>query len=470
MNIGLFTDTYFPQINGVGTSVHTLADALEKRGHHVYIFTPSDPRADTHENSRIIRMPSMPFLLLKNFRFGMVYSPHVMNKIINHLHLDIVHTQTEFPLGMFGKFLSTAYRIPMVHTYHTMYEDYVHYIAHGILVTPSMAKEFSKLFCNSAKAVIAPTEKAKTSLTEYGVKKPIYIIPTGIDTAIFDQSKFSKEEILNLRKSFGLASDTPVILYLGRIAKEKSIDVILKAMPALLDRLPNAKLLLVGDGPEREILERITSDLNIKESVIFAGARPWTEIGIYYQLGTVFVSASVSETQGLTFAEAMAGGIPVVAKKDQSIEALVEDNKTGLLFEQDEDLSQKLYELLSDKELRQRLSESSLEKMKDLSVEKFADSVEALYQKILSQNPRTPRFSPVSISVRAVKRIGKIPKKIVKRRVIFSSIPSSSFTSHHKKLFEKLTFFSILSIHEEPEQNKEEKTDTHQNESREEQQ
>ncbi len=465
MNIGLFTDTYFPQINGVGTSVHTLADALEKKGHNVYIFTPSDPRADQNENARIIRMPSMPFLLLKNFRVGMVYSPHVMNKIIHQLHLDIIHTQTEFPLGMFGKFLSTAYRIPMVHTYHTMYEDYVHYIAHGILVTSSMAKEFSKLFCNSAKAVIAPTEKAKDYLEEYGVTKPIHIIPTGIDTSLFDKSNFSEEEILNLQKSFGLEPDTPVILSLGRIAKEKSIDVILKAMPALFDRLPHAKLLIVGDGPEREHLEQMASDLHIEENVIFAGARPWTEIGKYYQLGTVFVSASVSETQGLTFAEAMASGIPVVAKRDQSIEALVQDQKTGLLFEQDEQLSEKLYELLSDKALRQRLAQSSMEMMKELSVKKFADSVEALYQEILSANPEIPRFSPISISVRAVKRIGRIPKKMVKKGLLFTNISTSHFSGFNKKILERLPLFPSDSPHEEPTQNQATEPDTEKNES-----
>lgn len=417
MNIGLFTDTYFPQINGVGTSVHTLANGLEQRGHTVYIFTPADPKADKTENPRILRMPSVPFLMLKNFRVGTLYSPLTLNKI-NHLKLDIVHTQTEFPLGMFGKFLSITHHIPMIHTYHTMYEDYVHYIAHGKLITPAMAKEFSRLFCNTAQAVIAPTQKAKNFLEDCGVSKPIRIIPTGIDTSRFSKSNFSEQETLALKKSLGLDANTPVILSLGRIAKEKSIDVIIKALPSLLKKLPETKMLVVGDGPERENLESLARELQISENVLFIGSRPWNEIGKYYQLGTVFVSASLSETQGLTFAEAMAGGIPVIAKKDECIESLVEDGVTGILFENDEELPEKLYTLLTDQSLQHKLSEMSLQKMDSLSVEQFITAVETMYYQILEgslgqfERKRFPSL-PYSLHVQATKLIGDFPKKIV---------------------------------------------------------
>ncbi len=418
MNIGLFTDTYFPQLNGVATSVHTLADALKQRGHNVYIFTPSDPRAEKNEDISILRMPSIPFLMLKNYRIGMLYTPITLNKI-NHLKLDIVHTQTEFPLGMFGKFLSITQQIPMIHTYHTMYQDYVHYIAHGKLITPSMAKEFSKVFCNTAQAVIAPTQKAKDFLEECGVTKPMRIIPTGIDTSRFSKSNFSHDEILSLRKSLGLDEDTPTILSLGRVAKEKSIDVILKGLPALLKKLPQTKMVIVGDGPERENLEILAKNLGISQNVIFAGARPWEEIGKYYQIGTVFVSASLSETQGLTFAEAMAGGIPVVAKKDASIEAIVKHNVTGLLFEEDEQIADALYTVLTDASLRQRLSDTSLEVMEQLSVENFVNNVEKLYYEVLEGALFQPKKSvlpslPIALGVKTVKKIGSVPHKIVR--------------------------------------------------------
>lgn len=420
MNIGLFTDTYFPQINGVATSVHTLAGALRARGHNVYIFTPKDPNTTAEQSDEnVIAMPSLPFMLLRNYRVGLIYSPRAFNQI-SHLHLDIVHTQTEFPLGIFGKLLSTVKKIPMVHTYHTMYEDYVHYIAKGYIVTPAMAKEFSKLFCNSATAVVAPTEKAKHFLEEYGVTKPIEIIPTGIDTSLFAKKNFLEQDTIALKQSLGLEKDTPVILSLGRVAKEKSIDVILRALPKLFQKMPQARMVIVGDGPERENLEHLAKELDIAHKVLFIGAKPWTEIGKYYQIGTVFCSASVSETQGLTFAEAMAGGIPVVAKRDESIENIIENNKTGLLFETEEDLTEKLYMLLNTPALQKRLSNASIAKMELLSVEAFAEHMEQLYENTIAvyhSDTAQEHFvkRPLSVGVKTVKSISRLPKKIVKK-------------------------------------------------------
>ncbi|MEY8320457.1 glycosyltransferase family 4 protein [Lachnospiraceae bacterium 46-61] len=420
MNIGLFTDTYFPQINGVATSVHTLAGALRARGHNVYIFTPKDPNITAEQSSEnVIAMPSLPFMLLRNYRVGLIYSPRAFNQI-SHLHLDIVHTQTEFPLGIFGKLLSTVKKIPMVHTYHTMYEDYVHYIAKGYIVTPAMAKEFSKLFCNSATAVVAPTEKAKHFLEEYGVIKPIEIIPTGIDTSLFSKKNFSEQDTIALKQSLGLEKDTPVILSLGRVAKEKSIDVILRALPKLFQKMPQARMVIVGDGPERENLEHLAKELDIAHKVLFIGAKPWAEIGKYYQIGTVFCSASVSETQGLTFAEAMAGGIPVIAKRDESIENIIENNKTGLLFETEEDLTEKLYMLLNTPALQKRLSNASITKMELLSVSAFAEHMEQLYENTIDvyhSDTTQEHFAkrPLSVGVKTVKSISRLPKQIVKK-------------------------------------------------------
>lgn len=436
MNVALFTDTYFPQINGVGTSVHTLATELEKLGHNVYIFTPSDPKADKNENN-VIRMPSMPFLLLRNFRVGIAYPPLALKKIAG-LKLDIVHTQTEFSLGIFGKVLSKAFHIPMIHTYHTMYEDYVHYIVNGALVTPAMAKEFSKLFCNSANAVVAPTEKVKHILLEYGVKKPIHIIPTGIDIKLFRKSNYTPEEILELKKEIGLEPSNPVVLFVGRIAKEKSIDVIINAMPKLLEQLPQAKLVIVGDGPKKNELEKLADTLQISENVLFLGAKPWKEIGKYYQLGDVFVSASITETQGLTFAEAMASGVTVVAKKDESLEGIVQDEQTGILFEEDEELAQKLYDILTDTQKRNRLSEASLQIIESLSVEAFAKNVESLYQDVLNCpekynfHARNP-YSPFMLGKKAVKELRGISNNIVKKGKYVVNTPKRIITIFHNE-------------------------------------
>lgn len=382
VNIGLFTDTYFPQINGVGTSTYTLAKELRKLGHNVYIFTPSDPKNTDENEEDVIRMPSMPCIFIHQYRFGVVYSPKELKKI-SKLHLDIIHTQTEFSLGMFGKTLSKAFGIPMVHTYHTMYEDYVHYIVNGAFITKSMAHVFSRIFCNFARECIAPTAKVKDSLLQYGVTKPIHIIPTGINIDKFRKANYPLAETIKLRSTFGLNENHKVILVLGRIAKEKSIDVIVSAMPEVFQKEPNARLLIVGDGPGRESLETQVNSLGVTDKVIFAGAKPWDEIGKYYQLGDVFVSASVSETQGLTFVEAMAAGLPIVAKKDECIEGVIEDGKTGIIFETDDTLAGKILGILQDEEKRIYLAKNGVVFSENLSAEAFGNSIENVYKNVL---------------------------------------------------------------------------------------
>ena len=418
MKIGIFSDTYFPQLNGVATSIRTLATALEARGHNVYIFTPSDPRCyEGYDTLHVHRLPSIPVRFVRDYRAGYVFSPFLAKKIID-LDLDIIHTQTEFCLGALGRFISTTQGIPLIHTYHTMYEDYVHYIGGGHIISKEMARDFSGIYCNSATAVIAPTRKTEQLLKSYGVTKPISVIPTGINTSNFRKDKFSPEEILELRATLGLEADTPVIISIGRIAKEKSIDVVIAALPKLIEKLPDLKMVIVGEGNEIENLGKFAESIGVGDHVMFTGGKPWDEIGKYYQLGNVFCSASVSETQGLTFAEAMAAGVPVVAKKDECIENIITDNATGMLFESDEELPDLLYRVLTDKHLSARLSRASVEAMEALSVEAFADSVENLYQDILNSGDRPRKIAvpalPLVMGVKAVKGITKIPRRLVR--------------------------------------------------------
>ena len=419
MNIGIFSDTYFPQLNGVATSIRTLATALTERGHNVYIFTPSDPRCSKdYDDLNVYRVPSVPVRFVRDYRAGYAFSPHLLKEIIA-LDLDIIHTQTEFCLGMWGRFVSATQGIPLVHTYHTMYEDYVHYIGGGHIISKEMARDFSSVYCNAAMGVIAPTRKTEQLLKSYGVTKPISIIPTGINTSNFRKDKFSPAEILELRTSLGLDADTPVIVSIGRIAKEKSIDVVISALPKLIEKLPDLKMVIVGEGNEVENLGDFAESLGVSNHIIFTGGKPWTEIGKYYQLGNVFCSASVSETQGLTFAEAMAAGVPVVAKKDECIENIIDDGITGMLFEADEDLSDLLYRVLTDADLSARLSAASLQAMESLSVEAFADSVEHLYQNILDNSEPLKKVAapalPLLLGAKAIKGITKLPHKLALR-------------------------------------------------------
>lgn len=381
MNIGIFTDTYYPQINGVVTSTRMLEKELNRLGHRVYIFTTTDPQA-RNAAPRVFRLPSMPLVFLKTHRVALFYPPKLILRV-KQFKLDIVHTQSEFPLGIFGKLVSEIYRIPMVHTYHTMYEDYVHYIANGHLITPKMAQQFSRVFCNRARAVIAPVDKTHQYLKEIGVIRPIHIIPTGLDFAPFQPDRFTQAELAPLRYELGLKPEDRVVVTVGRVAKEKSIDVLVDMMPRLLTRVPHVKLLIVGDGPMREPLTAQARALGIADSVIFTGFKPWDDVPKYYRLGDVFATASTSETQGLSYIEAMASHVPVAVKKDPSFEMLIRHGETGFLFDRNEDAADTVAYVLTHPEAARCAVERGYEAIQPFSSATFAKNLENVYKDLL---------------------------------------------------------------------------------------
>jgi 1,2-diacylglycerol 3-alpha-glucosyltransferase len=376
MNIGIFTDTYFTPINGVITSIKILADQLRKRGHKVFIFTAANPYYK-EPSPNIFRLPSMPFIFFPAYRVVLFYPPKLILNI-KKFDLDIIHTQTEFSVGMFGKLVSEFLKIPMIHTYHTMYEDYTHYIARGYLIKPKFAKKFSKIFCNYAQIVIAPTGKTKNSLISYGVSKPIKIIPTGINLEKFSAS-ISHEKIIYIKKKLNINKNDFVLLFVGRIAKEKSIDVIINQMPKILEKIADIKLLIVGSGLYLENLKKIVNELKISRAVIFTGEISWQEINLYYKLANAFITASTSETQGLTYIEAIASGIPVIAKEDACINKIIINKKTGYVFKSEEEILKIILEIKNNVLLNNDIIKAAKDAIKDLSDEKFGLNLEKIY-------------------------------------------------------------------------------------------
>ncbi len=384
MNIGLFTDTYYPEINGVANSVYTLKKELENQGHNVYVFTTTTPGAPKHEYN-VFRVHSMPFVFMKDRRVGMVYQ-RKLAAIIRKLNLDIIHTNTEFSLRLFALIMAKELHIPLVHTYHTIYEDYTHYFA-PIAILNNRAKAFARFYtrkcCNFVEEVIVPTEKVEDLLTSYRVFRNINVIPTGIDLKKFYKGNFTDDQIKQVRKRFHITTDQKVILYLGRVSPEKNIGELLKAMPKYAKMHGDVRFVVVGGGPDLENLKKLSRELKLQDTVIFAGEQPWDDIALYYQLGDVFVSASQSETQGLTYFEAMAAGLPVVAKKDPCLNEILKDGYNGYAFETQEEFLEGLDKVLYGTEGISYGHNSEL-MMKPYSTEEFAKSVERVYQKVIS--------------------------------------------------------------------------------------
>ncbi|MGX6969681.1 glycosyltransferase family 4 protein [Vagococcus bubulae] len=374
MKIGFFTDTYFPQVSGVSTSIRTLKQELEKLGHDVYIFTTTDPDAKEVE-PRIIRMPSIPFISFKDRRVvirGMLYAYHIAKEI----DLDIVHTHTEFGVGILGKQTAKALNVPVVHTYHTMYEDYLHYIAKGKVLKPVHVKQLSKLYTNHMSGIICPSQRVVSKLQEYGIERPMSVIPTGINVSQF--KPVEEELIKNVRQTYQIDDEACLLLSVSRISYEKNIQTVLNGMPDVVREIPNVQLLIVGDGPFKAKLEKQVEELGLLDYVTFAGEIPNKDIAPFYQAADYFVSASDSETQGLTYTEAMAAKTKVVAKGNDYLDSLFDDETLGITYVENEDFAQALIEYVKkDLSTKKTILE---DKLYDISSEAFGKRVEEFYQ------------------------------------------------------------------------------------------
>lgn len=416
MKIGIFTDVYCPDINGVVTSIRMLESEMKKRGHEVYIFSPS--KHEPAENEQLYMLKSMPLIVAKefNFRVATFYS-RTIAKEIKDLNLDIIHTQSEFSLGLFGKILSRKYKIPFIHTYHTMWEDYMHYVnpikgGRGIY-SKRFARTLSKNFMRKAECIITPSNKTRKYL-KYKCKiknKPIYAVPTGIDISPFNPDNFSKEEKLALREKYGIKENEKIVLFLGRIGEEKSIDKIISCMPELFKNVPNTKFVIVGDGPAKESLIQQVKELNIEDKVIFTGSVPWENVPLYYSIGDVFVNASLTETQGLTFIEAMASKLPVVARYAPNIAEFIHTNENGILVKNDKDFTKAIESVLTNHALKEKLIKNGLITANQNSSEVFGDRLVEIYNHVIEnykyKNSTTNKLAKVRFFRRSLFRLNK---------------------------------------------------------------
>lgn len=388
MRIGLFTDTYPPFINGVSTSVLMLKQGLEKLGHEVYVVTVNDESFSYKEEDGVLKIPSFPIGLM-NFRQSGIY-PLKALKIIKMWKLDIIHSHTEFSIGTFARLISKQLNIPLVHTYHTMYEEYIYYITKGYFDSASKKLvEYLTLFlCDKTiDELIVPTEKAKELFKDkYKVKRDVYVIPSGIDTTRFYKENIDKNEIINLKKDLGLKKTDFIVLYVGRIAKEKSIDFLINNFNSVLKQIPKAKMIIVGDGPDIKDLIDLAKKEGLENKIIFAGKAPWTDVPKYYSLCDVFVTASKTETQGLTVMEAMGASKPVVAIRDESFELMITDKKDGLFFDDEKSYVDMIYEVYKNKKLRDEISFNARLTADKYSPYNYAKNVLKVYEKVISKD------------------------------------------------------------------------------------
>jgi 1,2-diacylglycerol 3-alpha-glucosyltransferase len=294
---------------------------------------------------------------------------------------DVIHSQCEFSSFLFARHIAKKTGAPIVHTYHTIYEDY-QYMFIKRKIGKKIVKLYSRKLLNNTQAVIAPTEKVKNLLKQYGVHQEIYTIPTGIDTKNFSW-EMSEEEKKQYKQELGIPLEKKILLFVGRLAQEKNIQELLRYYKKL--NREDVTLLLVGDGPYRQEIEKEVEELELTDRVYFTGMVPKQQVASYYHLGDIFVCSSNTETQGLTYAEALASGLPCVCRKDECLTGIIVDGYNGYQYEDEQDFCEKISLILDNpKEIRLMALRARFSSRK-LSKQRFSEEIEKVYEEKLQE-------------------------------------------------------------------------------------
>ena len=394
MRIGIFTDSYPPFINGVSTSIVMLQKALEKQGHQVYVVTvnPKDMNYKFENDGKIIRIPGIP-IGIYDYRLTSIYPFRVIKEIAKW-NLDVIHSHTEFGVGTFARLIAKEFHIPLVHTYHTMYEDYIETITHGYFDKSSkkIVEYITKFYCDkTCNELIVPTKKTYDLFkNKYKYNREVYIIPTGIETERFYKENFKKQELNNLKKKLGFTETDFIMLYIGRIGKEKNIEMVIEIAKSLIKKHKDVKLLLVGDGPDLDYLKKLVSKYKIEKNVVFAGKVPYEETPKYYNISSIFITASHFETQGLTVIEAMSASVPTICIEDESFSDVVY-GLNGYLFANKKEALNQIEGLIKDSKLLNHLGKGARKTAEMHSSKYYAEKVMYVYKKAIEKQKPSKR-------------------------------------------------------------------------------
>lgn len=387
MRIGIFTDSFKPYTSGVVTSICTFRDELIKLGHEIYIFAPSYPNYP-EEEMNVFRYYSLPSPTNKDYTLAVPVYPG-MNRLLRKLDLDIIHVHSPGTLGRVGMHYARRNKIPLVFTYHTLYDQYIHYVPIPKELAKEMTVKYSTNFCNHCDRVIVPSREVEEILQGQQIKTPISVIPTGVPLEKFNGSKNNW-----LREHYHIPDDNKILLFVGRLTKEKNLEFLINAFTMVKKTMPNTSLVIIAQGPLEDELKSLATKkgLSLKNDIIFTGALPFDTLVQAYYSADLFVFSSVTETQGLVLIEAMAAGLPVVAVSAYGVQDMVDSGINGELTELDlRDFSQAIIKVLSDHELYERYQNNAIIKADSLSATNMAKKLNDVYEDLDSKNYRPRR-------------------------------------------------------------------------------
>ena len=393
LRIGLFTDTYAPQVNGVSISLQLISEGLQRAGHQVTIFAPRIP-GYTDDKPGIVRLPSLKYLNDPPIYVAVLGTPR-STWSLTRKHFDVLHAHSPLTVGLLAYFTASTKNLPLIYTYHTSITDYTHYlkIIGGTGVIRHAARWFSTTSTNLGDQIVVPSPKFHRLLLEQKVTKPIHTIPNGIDLSHFKAAKNPG----SFRSRLGIKSDAPILLSVGRVDPEKRLDFLIDAFVRLADRIPNAHLVFAGDGSARKKLEAHAANTNVNDRIHFLGMVNRVELPDLLHDATVFLSASTTEVHPISVIEAIASSLPLVAVQDEAFEGMIVENENGHLTPLDVDVfSDTLVKLLSDPEKLTQYGKRSLELSEKFSIEGQVRTLENLYFEAILQNWRGSFVSRIS--------------------------------------------------------------------------
>lgn len=381
MRVAIFTNTYHPTLNGVANCVEAYRTGLESRGHQVFIFAPAPDDYDVSlDHERVSRFPSVPLPGDWDYDIAVPYSRPVLNAL-KRVDFDIVHTQHPVWVGVWGQWFAQWVGLPLVTTVHTEYELYKQLVPLPEQLVDAYLKTRVTTYCNKCHMITTPVLSARARLRQQGITTPIEILPNPIDLSALPVPKPGP-----VRERLGL-KDRFVMGFIGRLAPEKSLDVVLRAAAMVMAQVPNAHFLMVGSGAETKPLQALARELGVTDRVTFAGAVPHSDVAHYQAALDVFMTASMSETQPLSYTEAMAVGTPLVAVRAPGAQDMVDHGENGLLSSPEsgpEGLAQQVMALHDQADLRERIIRTARERVQRYDISAVTDKLLEVYERAAS--------------------------------------------------------------------------------------
>ncbi len=384
MRIGMFSECYEPVRNGVTTSVHTLVTQLRRRGHRVILVAPHYA-SHRDQTPFVLRVPSIQTWLNKDYPIAYPFYPRLIRQF-GAIGPNLVHSHNPFFVGLLAARLADQHGIPLVSTYHTLYSHYGHYLFFlPDAAVQGLLKWWIPDYYNRCAHVIVPSQVARDNLLEYGVSVPITVIPTAVPMP--DPSETAPEARKAARAQWDIPEDCPLLLYVGRLAQEKNVELVLDAFSDCQRRYPDARLLVVGGGPHLDNLRRYAAELPGADRIIYAGPMAHSELPPVYAAADLFVFASTTETQGLVMAEARAAGTPCVVVRGGGASETVSHNEDGLIVEPTrEAFAEAVLALLGDPSRLATMRQACLRNARNYTPEAMTDSVLEVYAAVLQRD------------------------------------------------------------------------------------